>query len=42
MRLVGLFSGIGGFELGLAAAGHETIMTSEILPAARAVAAARL
>lgn len=37
MRAVGLFAGIGGLELGLAEAGHETVLMSEILPAARAV-----
>lgn len=37
MKAVGLFSGIGGFELGFARAGHETLLVSEILPAARAV-----
>ncbi len=37
MRAVGLFAGIGGLELGLADAGHETVLMSEILPAARAV-----
>ena len=42
MRVAGLFSGIGGFELGLAAAGHETIMTSEVLPIAQSVMTARL
>lgn len=34
---VGLFAGIGGIELGLHAAGFETIFLSEIDPAARAV-----
>lgn len=42
MRAVGLFSGIGGFELGFERAGHEVVATSEILPAARAVLEARL
>src|SRR5581483_5601476 len=34
---VGLFAGIGGIELGLHTAGFETILLSEIDPAARAV-----
>jgi DNA (cytosine-5)-methyltransferase 1 len=34
---VGLFAGIGGIELGLHAAGFETVLLSEIDPAARAV-----
>lgn len=34
---VGLFAGIGGIELGLHAAGYETILLSEIDPAAQAV-----
>lgn len=42
MRAVGLFSGIGGLEVGLAQSGHQTVLTSEILPAARAVLQARL
>jgi DNA (cytosine-5)-methyltransferase 1 len=37
VRTVGLFAGIGGLELGLSEAGHETVLMSEILPAARAV-----
>lgn len=37
MRFSGLFAGIGGFELGFARAGHETVMLSEIHPGARAV-----
>jgi DNA (cytosine-5)-methyltransferase 1 len=34
---VGLFAGIGGIELGLHAAGFQTVLLSEIDPAARAV-----
>src|SRR3954451_13463087 len=34
---VGLFAGIGGIELGLHAAGFETVLLSENDPAARAV-----
>ena len=41
MKVVGLFAGIGGIELGLAAAGHATSLLCEIDPAARAVLAAR-
>jgi len=37
MRFAGLFAGIGGFELGLAAAGHETEFVCDVLPAAKAV-----
>ncbi|MCB9730771.1 MAG: DNA (cytosine-5-)-methyltransferase [Deltaproteobacteria bacterium] len=37
MRVVGLFAGIGGLELGLDAAGHETQLLCEIDPGARAV-----
>lgn len=37
MRFAGLFAGIGGFELGLARAGHETALLCDVLPAARAV-----
>jgi DNA (cytosine-5)-methyltransferase 1 len=42
MKVAGLFAGIGGFETGLAAAGHETVLLSEVLPSARAVLSARL
>lgn len=42
MQIVGLFAGIGGLEVGFGQAGHKTIMTSEILPAARAVLERRL
>ena len=41
MRVVGLFAGIGGLELGLHEAGHEAILFSEIWAAAAAVLAAR-
>ena len=37
MKVAGLFAGIGGLEAGLARAGHETVLLSEILPPARAV-----
>ena len=37
MRTAGLFAGIGGFELGLAKAGHETELLCEIEAAAKAV-----
>jgi DNA (cytosine-5)-methyltransferase 1 len=37
LKTVGLFAGIGGFELGLAKAGHEVACLCEIDPAARAV-----
>ena len=42
MKVVGLFAGIGGFEVGLGQAGHEAVLLSEILPAARAVLSTRL
>ncbi|HWA43036.1 MAG TPA: DNA (cytosine-5-)-methyltransferase, partial [Hypericibacter adhaerens] len=41
MRIVGLFAGIGGLELGLSGAGHTTDLMAEILPAARAVLSSR-
>ncbi len=41
MRTAGLFAGIGGFELGLARAGHEAELLCDILPAAKAVLVAR-
>ncbi|WP_290739374.1 DNA cytosine methyltransferase [Amaricoccus sp.] len=41
MRVVGLFAGIGGLELGLSRAGHETTLLCEIAPAARIVLDAR-
>jgi DNA (cytosine-5)-methyltransferase 1 len=37
MRVAGLFSGIGGLELGLSRAGHESVMLCEIDPYAREV-----
>lgn len=39
--MVGLFAGIGGIELGLHAAGHETTLLCDIDPAAQAVLRAR-
>jgi DNA (cytosine-5)-methyltransferase 1 len=41
MRVAGLFAGIGGLELGLSAAGHETHLLCEIWEPARAVLRAR-
>lgn len=41
MRAAGLFSGIGGFELGIGRGGHESILLCEIAAAARAVLASR-
>ena len=41
MRVAGLFAGIGGFELGLHRAGHESVLLCDVLPASRAVLAAR-
>ena len=41
MRVVGLFAGIGGIELGLQNAGHETLMLCEKDPQARAILEAR-
>lgn len=40
-RVAGLFAGIGGFERGLAAAGHRTELLCEIDPLAQAVLEAR-
>ncbi|MHB8883961.1 MAG: DNA cytosine methyltransferase [Methylovirgula sp.] len=40
MKVVGLFAGIGGFEAGLAVAGHEPLLLSEIWEPARAVLSA--
>ena len=37
LKTVGLFAGIGGFELGLAKASHDVVCLCEIDPAARAV-----
>lgn len=42
MRLAGLFAGIGGFEVGLTLAGHETELICEIDPGALAVLRRRL
>jgi DNA (cytosine-5)-methyltransferase 1 len=42
MKVAGLFAGIGGFELGLARAQHNSLMLCEIWEPARAVLAARL
>lgn len=41
MKVAGLFAGIGGLEVGLAAAGHETVLFSEIWRPAAAVLEAR-
>ena len=41
MRVVGLFAGIGGLELGLSAFGHEAILLCDILPQSQAVLNAR-
>lgn len=41
LRTVGLFSGIGGIELGLARAGHQALLLCENEPGARAVLADR-
>lgn len=37
MKIYGAFAGIGGFEVGLAKAGHSAIGFCEVLPAAKAV-----
>ncbi|MDP3083030.1 MAG: DNA cytosine methyltransferase [Rubrivivax sp.] len=37
MSVVGLFAGIGGFELGMAGAGLHTSLVCDVLPASRAV-----
>src|SRR5581483_10818941 len=37
MRVVGLFASIGGIELGLHAAGHDTSLLCELMPSAKAV-----
>ena len=42
MKVAGLFAGIGGLESGLARAGHETILFSEIWQPAATVLAARV
>jgi DNA (cytosine-5)-methyltransferase 1 len=41
LRIAGLFAGIGGFELGMHAAGHQSVMLCEIKPEATAVLEAR-
>ena len=41
MNVVGLFAGIGGLELGLSRAGHETLLLCEVDPIAQAVLKAR-
>jgi DNA (cytosine-5)-methyltransferase 1 len=41
MRVVGLFSGIGGLELGFRNAGFDTVLLNEIDPACRSVLASR-
>lgn len=41
MRVAGLFAGIGGFELGMHRAGHETEIVCDVLPSSRAVLQAR-
>ena len=41
MKVVGLFAGIGGIELGLESEGHETLLLCEKDPQARAVLSAR-
>jgi len=41
MRFAGLFAGIGGFELGLSKAGHETELLCDVLPTSRAVLSER-
>ena len=42
MKVVGLFAGIGGFEVGLGRAGHETLLTCEFWEPAKSVLSARL
>ena len=41
MKIAGLFAGIGGFELGLGACGHEAVLLCDILPQSKAVLSAR-
>ncbi len=41
LRVVGLFAGIGGIELGLHAAGHRSVLLCEVDPGAQAVLRAR-
>ena len=40
LSVVGLFAGVGGLELGLELAGHETLLLCELMPHARAVLSA--
>lgn len=42
LKTVGLFAGVGGIELGLDRAGHETTLMVELEPGARAVLSARM
>ena len=42
MKCTGLFAGIGGIELGLSSAGHETMLLCETAAAARAVLSDRM
>jgi DNA (cytosine-5)-methyltransferase 1 len=37
MRIAGLFAGVGGFELGMGAAGHSAALLCDVLPEAAAV-----
>lgn len=41
MKVAGLFAGIGGFELGFAAAGLKTSLVCDVLPTSKAVLGAR-
>ena len=41
MRVVSLFAGIGGFELGFQQAGQHTVLSCDVLPTSRAVLASR-
>jgi len=41
MQVAGLFAGIGGFELGMHQAGHQTALVCDVLPAAQAVLSVR-
>jgi len=41
MRAAGLFAGVGGFELGMARAGHTAALLCDVLPTAEAVLRAR-
>lgn len=41
MCVAGLFAGIGGFELGFAASGHEAVLLCDILPQSKAVLGSR-